>query len=259
MKNSKTQHSINTEETVIAIHGLYKSFGELAVLNGVDLTLFRGENIAVLGKSGSGKSVLIKIIAGLLKPDKGEVMVLGKQVGKLHGKELDELRLHIGFSFQSSALYDSMNVYQNLAFPLTMNVKNLSRKQVDHAVEEALDAVGLKDKIKELPADLSGGQRKRIGIARTLILKPEIMLYDEPTAGLDPITCAEINALIIEVQQRYKTSSVIITHDLTCAKNTCDRIAMLIGGKFLKVGKFEEVFNSDDEQIKDFFTYNFIQ
>ena len=259
MKNDQIQHSINKEETVIAINGLYKSFGELNVLNGIDLTLHRGENIAVLGKSGSGKSVLIKIIAGLLKPDKGEVTVLGKQVHKLYGKELDELRLHIGFSFQSSALYDSMNVYQNLAFPLTMNVKNLSRKQVDNAVEEALDAVGLRDKNKELPADLSGGQRKRIGIARTLILKPEIMLYDEPTAGLDPITCAEINALIIEVQQQYKTTSVIITHDLNCAKNTCDRIAMLIDGKFLKVGKFEDVFNSDNEQVKNFFTYNFIQ
>lgn len=259
MKNDQIQHSINKEETVIAINGLYKSFGELNVLNGIDLTLHRGENIAVLGKSGSGKSVLIKIIAGLLKPDKGEVTVLGKQVHKLYGKELDELRLHIGFSFQSSALYDSMNVYQNLAFPLTMNVKNLSRKQVDNAVEEALDAVGLRDKIKELPADLSGGQRKRIGIARTLILKPEIMLYDEPTAGLDPITCAEINALIIEVQQQYKTTSVIITHDLNCAKNTCDHIAMLIDGKFLKVGKFEDVFNSDNEQVKNFFTYNFIQ
>ena len=259
MKNDQIQHSINKEETVIAINGLYKSFGELNVLNGIDLTLHRGENIAVLGKSGSGKSVLIKIIAGLLKPDKGEVTVLGKQVHKLYGKELDELRLHIGFSFQSSALYDSMNVYQNLAFPLTMNVKNLSRKQVDNAVEEALDAVGLRDKIKELPADLSGGQRKRIGIARTLILKPEIMLYDEPTAGLDPITCAEINALIIEVQQQYKTTSVIITHDLKCAKNTCDRIAMLIDSKFLKVGKFEDVFNSDNEQVKNFFTYNFIQ
>ena len=259
MKNDQIQHSINKEETVIAINGLYKSFGELNVLNGIDLTLHRGENIAVLGKSGSGKSVLIKIIAGLLKPDKGEVTVLGKQVHKLYGKELDELRFHIGFSFQSSALYDSMNVYQNLAFPLTMNVKNLSRKQVDNAVEEALDAVGLRDKIKELPADLSGGQRKRIGIARTLILKPEIMLYDEPTAGLDPITCAEINALIIEVQQQYKTTSVIITHDLNCAKNTCDRIAMLIDSKFLKVGKFEDVFNSDNEQVKNFFTYNFIQ
>ena len=204
MKNDQIQHSINKEETVIAINGLYKSFGELNVLNGIDLTLHRGENIAVLGKSGSGKSVLIKIIAGLLKPDKGEVTVLGKQVHKLYGKELDELRLHIGFSFQSSALYDSMNVYQNLAFPLTMNVKNLSRKQVDNAVEEALDAVGLRDKIKELPADLSGGQRKRIGIARTLILKPEIMLYDEPTAGLDPIPVLKSMLLLSKYNNNIK-------------------------------------------------------
>ncbi|WP_413997987.1 ABC transporter ATP-binding protein [Flavobacterium sp. W1B] len=259
MEKDKIQHTINKEETVVIISELHKSFGELEVLKGIDLTVYRGENIAVLGKSGSGKSVLIKIIVGLLKQDKGEVTVLGKQVDKLHGKELDELRLRIGFSFQNSALYDSMNVYQNLAFPLRMNVKHLTKKQVDNAVEEALDAVGLKDKIKEMPADLSGGQRKRIGIARTLILKPEIMLYDEPTAGLDPITCAEINDLIIEVQQRYKTTSIIITHDLTCAKNTCDRIAMLIDGNFLKVGKFEDVLNLDNEQVKEFFAYNFIQ
>lgn len=249
----------NAEEPVLEIKGLYKSFGELEVLKDVDLTVYKGENLAVLGKSGSGKSVLIKIVAGLLKPDKGKVMVFGKQVDKISGKELDKLRLRIGFSFQNSALYDSMDVFHNLSFPLKMNVKHLSRIQVNNAVEEALEAVGLQDKIKELPADLSGGQRKRLGIARTLILKPEIMLYDEPTAGLDPITCAEINALIIEVQQRYKTSSVIITHDLTCAKNTCDRIAMLIDGKFLKVGNFEEVFNTKDEQVRKFYTYNFIQ
>jgi phospholipid/cholesterol/gamma-HCH transport system ATP-binding protein len=213
----------------------------------------------VLGKSGSGKSVLIKIIVGLLKPDKGEVFVLGKQVDKLDSKELNALRLRIGFSFQSSALYDSMNVYQNLAFPLTMNVKNLSKKEVDDLVIEVLDAVGLIDKLKQMPSDLSGGQRKRIGIARTLILKPEIMLYDEPTSGLDPITSTEIIELIREVQQQYNTSSVIITHDLTCAKNTANRIAMLHEGKFLKVGKFEEVFDTDDEQVKGFFNYNFIQ
>ena len=253
------QKDTTTKEAVITIKGLYKSFGELEVLKNVDLTVYKGENIAVLGKSGSGKSVLIKIIAGLLKPDQGEVMVLGQEVENLSNKELDELRLHIGFSFQSSALYDSMSVYQNLAFPLTMNVKNLTKKQVDHAVEEALEAVGLEDKINELPADLSGGQRKRLGIARTLILKPEIMLYDEPTSGLDPITCAEINLLILEVQRRYKTSSVIITHDLTCAKTTCDRVAILVDGKFLKVGKFDTVFNTDDENVKKFYDYNFIQ
>ncbi len=253
------QKDTSIQEAVITIKGLYKSFGELEVLKNVDLTVYKGENLAVLGKSGSGKSVLIKIIAGLLKPDQGEVMVLGQEVDNLTGKELDKLRLHIGFSFQSSALYDSMSVYQNLAFPLTMNVKNLSKQQVNHAVEEALEAVGLEDKINELPADLSGGQRKRLGIARTLILKPEIMLYDEPTSGLDPITCAEINLLILEVQRRFKTSSVIITHDLTCAKTTCDRVAILVDGKFLKVGKFDAVFDTEDENVKKFYDYNFIQ
>jgi phospholipid/cholesterol/gamma-HCH transport system ATP-binding protein len=254
---------INKNETVISIKGLYKSFGELDVLKGIDLTVFKGENVAILGKSGSGKSVLIKLIVGLLKPDKGEIIVLDKNVAELKQKELDALRLRIGFSFQSSALYDSMSVYQNLAFPLTMNVKNLTKTQVDDAVEEALEAVGLKDKINEMPADLSGGQRKRIGIARTLILKPEIMLYDEPTSGLDPVTSAEINALINDVQTKYKTSSVIITHDLTCAKNTCNRVAMLIDGQFLKIGTFDDVFNKEvnkeTAQINDFFTYNFIQ
>jgi phospholipid/cholesterol/gamma-HCH transport system ATP-binding protein len=258
MENLK-QHTINKDESVISITGLYKSFDELDVLKGIDFNLFKGENIAVLGKSGTGKSVLIKIIIGLLKPDKGEVVVLGNHVDQLSGKELDALRLRIGFSFQSSALYDSMNVYQNLAFPLTMNVKHLSKKEVDNAVETVSDAVGLKDKLKQMPADLSGGQRKRIGIARTLILKPEIMLYDEPTSGLDPITSAEIIDLINEVQEKFNTSSVIITHDLTCAKNTGNRIAMMFDGKFLKVGEFDEVFDTDDEQVKGFFNYNFIQ
>jgi phospholipid/cholesterol/gamma-HCH transport system ATP-binding protein len=253
------QHIINKDESVITIKGLYKSFDDLEVLKGIDFNLFKGENVAVLGRSGSGKSVLIKIIVGLLKADKGEVVVLGKHVNKLDRNELDALRLRIGFSFQSSALYDSMNVYQNLAFPLTMNVKNLGKKEVDAAVDEVLDAVGLKEKINQMPSELSGGQRKRIGIARTLILKPEIMLYDEPTSGLDPVTSTEIIELINEVQQQYNTSSVIITHDLTCAKNTSGRLAMLYEGKFLKVGNFEEVFDTDDEQVKGFFNYNFIQ
>lgn len=255
----KPEEANKQVESIIAIHGIYKAFGELQVLKGVDLEIVRGENIAILGKSGSGKSVLIKMIVGLLKADKGELMVLGKQVNQLEGKELDALRLRVGFSFQSSALYDSMDVFQNLAFPLTMNVKNLSKQEVAHAVEESLDSVGLKDKINQMPSDLSGGQRKRIGIARTLMLKPEIMLFDEPTSGLDPITSSEINELINDLQEKYQTSSIIITHDLTCAKNTCDRVAILSDGKFLQVGKFEEVFETDDAQIKDFFNYNFIQ
>lgn len=252
-------HSINKKETVISISGLYKSFGDLDVLKGIDFKLFKGENVAVLGKSGTGKSVLIKIIAGLLKPDRGEVNVLGKEVNHLSAKELDELRLHIGFSFQSSALYDSMTVFQNLAFPLTMNIKSLSAKEVNHAVEEVLESVGLKDKLNQMPSDLSGGQRKRVGIARTLILKPKIMLYDEPTSGLDPITSTEIIAMINDVQQKYNTSSIIITHDLTCARNTSNRIAMLFDGKFLKVGTFDEVFDSDDAQVQGFYKYNFMQ
>lgn len=252
-------HTINYDETVISISGLFKSFGELDVLKGIDFHLFKGENVAVLGKSGTGKSVLIKIIVGLLKYDRGEVIVLGKHVDQLVGKELDAMRLRIGFSFQGSALYDSMNVYQNLSFPLIMNRKNLGKQEIDSAVDEVLEAVGLKDKSKQMPSDLSGGQRKRIGIARTLILKPEIMLYDEPTSGLDPITSAEIIDLINEVQQKYNTSSVIITHDLTCAKNTANRIAILLDGTFLTVGKFDEVFDTDNEQVQGFFNYNFIQ
>lgn len=253
------QHSINRDESVIKIRGLHKSFDDLKVLNGIDFTLYKGENVAILGKSGTGKSVLIKIIVGLLKPDKGEVFALGQQVHKLNSKELDALRLRIGFSFQSSALYDGFNVYQNLAFPLLMNLKNISKKEVGMAVERVLDAVSLKDKMKQMPSELSGGQRKRIGIARTLILKPEIMLYDEPTAGLDPITSTEIIELINEVQHRFNTSSIIITHDLTCAKNTSDRTAMLLDGKFAKIGTFEDVFNTDDEHLKEFYNYNFIQ
>ena len=242
---------------MISISGLFKSFGDLQVLKGIDFNLSRGQNIAVLGKSGSGKSVLIKIIVGLLKPDKGEVLVLGQHANLLTGKDLNALRVRIGFSFQNSALYDSMNVYQNLAFPLTMNMNHLSRKEIQETVEDILESVGLKDKLKQMPSDLSGGQRKRIGIARTLILRPEIMLYDEPTSGLDPITSFEIIELINEVQQKNNTSSVIITHDLTCAKNTSNQIAMLLDGRFLKVGKFDEVFETDDEQLKGFYNYNF--
>jgi phospholipid/cholesterol/gamma-HCH transport system ATP-binding protein len=211
--------------------------------------------MVILGRSGTGKSVLIKIIAGLLPPDKGHVQVLGKNVDELKGKELDELRLRIGFSFQNSALYDSMSVRKNLEFPLKMNRKHLKQNEINEAVEEVLNAVGLIDKLENMP----GGQRKRIGIARTLILKPEIMLYDEPTSGLDPITSEEINELIVEVREKYNTSSIVITHDLTCAKMTGDRVAMLLDGHFAEVGTFDEVFKSDNEQVKQFFDYNFIQ
>jgi phospholipid/cholesterol/gamma-HCH transport system ATP-binding protein len=254
----KQEKHIDRTKQVIVIRDLHKSFGPNHVLRGIDLDIYQGENVVVLGRSGTGKSVLIKIIAGLLKPDKGSVNVLGNEVATINFRQLEQLRLRIGFSFQSSALYDSMTVRENLEFPLLRNSKHLSVAQVTQAVEKALEAVGLSQTISQWPAELSGGQRKRIGIARTLIMQPAIMLYDEPTAGLDPITSMEINDLINEVQKRYNTSSIIITHDLTCAKATGDRLAVLLEGQFLKEGSFEEVFSSSDERLKSFYDYNFI-
>ncbi len=247
------------EEKVVEISGLKKSFGDLDVLKGVDLDLYKGENLVVLGKSGSGKSVLIKIMVGLLRQDSGSMKVLGKDVSKLKTRELNELRLKIGFSFQNSALYDSMTVRENMEFPLVRNVKNLTKGEITKKIEELLDSVGLPQTINQMPSELSGGQKKRIGIARTLILNPEIMLYDEPTAGLDPVTCSEINSLINEVREKFNTSSIVITHDLTCAKETGDRMAVLLDGQFKSIGTFDEVFtNTDDQRVKSFHDYNFI-
>jgi len=248
----------DSNEVVISIKDLYKSFGENEVLRGVDLEVHNKENVVVLGRSGTGKSVLIKIICGLLKPDSGEVNVLGKEVELLSGKQLQQLRLEIGFSFQNSALYDSMTVRENLAFPLVRHAKHLSKREVQEHIESVLNEVGLGQTINQMPSELSGGQRKRIGIARTLILRPKIMLYDEPTSGLDPITSIEINNLINQVKHEYNTTSIIITHDLTCAKTTGDKVAMLYDGAFIKEGTFEEVFSSDDERIQNFYKYNFI-
>ena len=250
---------IDNNDLVISIKDLRKSFGPLNVLNGVNLELRKGENIAVLGRSGTGKSVLIKIIVGLLKPDTGMVEVFGREIDKVDDKELQQLRLKIGFSFQNSALYDSMSVRENLEFPLVRNKRELSRKEVQKAIEEVLENVGLSQTINQMPSELSGGQKKRIGIARTLILKPEIMLYDEPTSGLDPMTSIEINNLIMTVQKQYNTSAIIITHDLTCAKTTGDKVAILMEGKFLKQGTFKEVFDSQDPKIRAFYDYNFTE
>jgi phospholipid/cholesterol/gamma-HCH transport system ATP-binding protein len=251
---------INQQQLVISIKGLKKSFDDFDVLKGVDMELRQGENLVVLGRSGTGKSVLIKIIAGLLKADEGSVNVLGQEITRISERKLDSIRLKLGFSFQNSALYDSMSVRENLEFPLKRHVKNLSRKEINSNVEMILEAVGLLQAIDQMPAELSGGQRKRIGIARTLILKPEIMLYDEPTAGLDPITCIEINKLINEVQARFHTSSIIITHDLTCAKTTGDRIMMLLDGQFRYNGTFADIFDhTEDERVKLFYDYNFVE
>ncbi|MBN8790595.1 MAG: ATP-binding cassette domain-containing protein, partial [Terrimonas sp.] len=205
MHKKRRYNNTEQQHADIVIRDLYKSFGTNTVLKGVNLDVYRGENVVVLGKSGTGKSVLIKIIVGLLKPDSGTVMVLDQNVAELNDKALLQLRLKIGFSFQNSALYDSMTVRENLEFPLLRNSRNLTRAEINTDVEEALDAVGLKQTVNQYPSELSGGQRKRIGIARTLIMRPSIMLYDEPTAGLDPVTSVEINSLINEVQERYNT------------------------------------------------------
>lgn len=253
----ESKHHIDKGEEVIKIRDLYKSFGEKHVLRGVDLDLFKGENLAVLGRSGTGKSVLIKIIIGLLQQDSGSVLVLGEDVNNLSYPDLRALRLKVGFSFQSSALYDSMTVGENLAFPLRRNNRGMSREQITKTVRSVLEAVGLPETINQLPAELSGGQKKRIGIGRTLILRPEIMLYDEPTSGLDPITSTELNNLIVSVRERFNTSSIVITHDLACAKTVADRVAVMENGKFIKIGTFDDVFSTQEGLIKSFYDYNF--
>jgi phospholipid/cholesterol/gamma-HCH transport system ATP-binding protein len=249
---------VDKNNTVISIEGLEKSFGSLQVLKSLNLQVYKGENMVLLGRSGSGKSVLIKIIVGLMYPDRGSVKVLGQEVDKLDTKEMDAFRLKIGFSFQGSALYDSMTVRENLEFPLIKNKRDLDSREVNKAIEGVLSDVGLLKTIDQWPSELSGGQKKRVGIARTLILRPEIMLYDEPTSGLDPASSLEIIKLINEVQQKYHTSSIIITHDLTCAKFTGERIAVLLNGTIERLGSFDEVFDTDDPDIMSFYNYNFI-
>lgn len=246
----------DTTEIVMEIKGLKKAFGDLVILRDVNLTLMRGENLVVLGRSGQGKSVLIKCIVGLLSADAGSINVLGQEVTTLNTNELDKLRLKVGFNFQNSALYDSMTVRENLEFPLVRNGMRKSRKEMNILVEKSLEDVGMLQAIDQMPSELSGGMRKRVGVARTLILQPEIMLYDEPTAGLDPITAKEINDLILEVQEKFQTSSIIITHDITCAKDTGNRVKVLIDGLFQAEGSFEEVSKTTDPRIKPFFDYN---
>ena len=258
MRAKEINPRIDRNEKVISIRGLRKAFDDFEVLKGVDLDLYKGENLVVLGRSGTGKSVLIKIISGLLQADEGSINVLGREVGRLTPKELDVLRLKIGFSFQNSALYDSMTVKENLEFPLVRHSKEMTQHDRNRIIDIVLDAVGLSQALNQMPSELSGGQRKRIGIARTLILRPDIMLYDEPTAGLDPITSIEINKLINEVQRRFNTSSIIITHDLTCARAVGDRVVMLLDGQFQRQGTFDEVFAAHDERIQAFYNYNFI-
>jgi len=237
----------------IKIQGLKKAFGSNVVLNDLNFVLNKGENVAVLGRSGSGKSVLIKCIIGLLEPDSGTIEVLGKNVPELNEAELDRLRVKIGFLFQSNALYDSMTVRENLEFPLTRVLKLSDQTELDQRVEEALDGVGLLDAIDKMPSDLSGGMRKRVGLARTMIVQPEIMLYDEPTTGLDPITSREISELILQMQKKYKTTSIIITHDMECASITADRIVVMNDGEYVAEGSFAELQGSKEQFVRSFF------
>jgi phospholipid/cholesterol/gamma-HCH transport system ATP-binding protein len=242
-----------SNEPVIEINNLKKSFGAQEVLKNVSLKLFNGENLVVIGKSGTGKSVLIKCIVGLLGIDDGTINVFKKNVPELDTKELSELRLKIGFLFQSGALYDSMSVKQNLEFPLRRVKKKFTEKEIAAKVNEVLENVGLADALNKMPSQLSGGMRKRISLARTIVVDPMIILYDEPTTGLDPVTSDEISSLINDVQKKYKTSSIIITHDIKCALSTANRIIMLVDGEVYKEGKVEDFESSTDPLIKSFF------
>lgn len=241
------------ESPVISLKKLNKSFGENHVLRDFSFDLFPEENVVVLGKSGSGKSVLIKCIIGLMKPDSGSIIVLGNNIPELSHVELDKIRVKVGFLFQSNALYDSMTVRENLEFPLRRHWIQKDKETVNDLVMEALTNVGLAETVDMMPAELSGGMRKRIALARTLILKPQIILYDEPTTGLDPITGKEIINLMMEVQRKYNASSLIISHDMNCVKMAAHRIVMLIDGMCYATGTYDELRKSNDKKVKQFF------
>ncbi len=250
---SVTLEHHHASNVVVEMEHLKKSFGNNHVLRDINLAINKGENLVILGKSGTGKSVLIKCIVGLVDLDEGTLVIFGQNVSDLNEKELLELRKKIGFLFQSGALYDSMTVRENLEFPLRRQLGSIAKEKMNSLVEEALHNVGLGEAIDLTPSELSGGMRKRLGLARTLILKPEIMLYDEPTTGLDPITSKEISKLILEVQKKYNTSSVIITHDIECAKLIANRIIVMKDGMCAAEGSYTELANSTDAWIRSFF------
>lgn len=243
-----------SKNAIISIKDLHKSFGTNVVLDGFDLELYEGENLVVMGKSGSGKSVMIKCVIGLEQPDSGSILVMNQEINNLEQEDLDELRTEIGFLFQGSALYDSMSVRENLEFPLRRHTKKFGIiEDTTPLVMEALESVGLANAIDLMPNELSGGMKRRIALARTLILKPKIILYDEPTTGLDPITSKEIVLLMNSVQKKYNTSSIIITHDVDCAKVIANRMILLIDGVNYIEGTFGELSSSTDPKVQAFF------
>lgn len=251
-EENKTSNIIN-DVPIIEFKNVYKSFGKNTVLKGINLSVKKGENLVILGRSGSGKSVAIKCLVGLTKVDQGIINVLGTDITKLDDHELNKVRMNIGFLFQNGALYDSMTVKENLAFTLKHHSKNITQDEVEIAIKEALDDVGLEEAIDKMPAELSGGMKKRIGLARALIIKPEIILYDEPTSGLDTITSREIDELILEIQEKRKTTSIIITHDLACARITGNRIMIIKDGVIKAEGSYEDLKNDNDEWVRSFF------
>lgn len=238
---------------MIKVKDLYKAFGEKEILKGVNLRLKQGENLGILGKSGVGKSVLTKCIVRLIEPDYGQINVLGNDILTMTSDELNEIRKDIGYLFQGGALYDSMSVRENLEFPIRRLQMASHRTEVDERVEQSLRSVGLLDAINKMPSELSGGMKKRIGLARALILRPKVILYDEPTTGLDSVTSGEISELIVKVQDEYNASSIIITHDMKCAKIATDKIKIIMDGVFAAEGTYDELSNSSDKEIKAFF------
>lgn len=252
-KQKETEEKLLPGELVLIVRNLYKSFNNNQVLVDFTLEIKKGETVVVLGKSGSGKSVLIKCIIGLLQPDKGTIELFGKNIPDINEEELDKIRAKVGFLFQSNALYDSMTVRENLEFPLRRHWIRVTQEEVNTMVREALEDVGLAHTVNMMPAELSGGMRKRIALARTLILKPEIILYDEPTTGLDPITAKEIIELMIEIQQKYNTTSLIISHDMNCVRMASKRVVILIDGKCYASGTYEQLKQTADSKVKQFF------